>query len=145
MSKDIIIYIHSPDLAECPQHNNEEAIINGLLLDINDVLKYSFVINEDRSISYFGHKLDFKNSVNFNQSTGRKYLNFEFNIRGINCNCSSDLTDALSSYSYDKQFIKDYTNLLRATIKTIGMKTNESIHNPTKYIKFVDIKRHLIK
>ena len=145
MSKDVIIFIHSPDIAECPLHHNEEALIDGLLADINDVLKYSFVVNEDRSISYFTHKLDFKHTVNYNQTNGRKYLQFEFNIRGTNCICSSDLTDSIASHNYDTQFMKDYTNLLKSTIKTIGLKTSETIHNPIKYVKFVDIKRHLNK
>lgn len=58
MNRDTIIYIHCPELIECPPHYTEAQLIDGLLKEIGDILKYSFVIGENRSLLYFGRRIE---------------------------------------------------------------------------------------
>ena len=103
MSKDNLIYIHCPEIIESPLHQNENQIIDGILIDICDILKYSFSILEDRTINYYGRKIDLDYKIERNNETIETFLsyNFIFKDRTINCKCNiTKVLDDMKNYKW---------------------------------------------
>lgn len=145
MSKDNLIYIHCPEIIESPLHQNENQIIDGILIDICDILKYSFSILEDRTINYYGRKIDLDYKIERNNETIETFLsyNFIFKDRIINCKCN--ITKVLDDMKNEKAFLNDYTNLIKFIVKDIGEKSLRSIRSNLIILKFADLKRHYNK
>lgn len=145
MSRDIIIFIHCPEIMECPLHQNESQVIDGLLKDICDILKYSFIINENRSISYFGRKIDLDYKIEKSSQSIDTILKYSFilNDRIISCECN--ITKVLDNLKFEKLFLNDYTNLIKFIVKDIGDKSIKLNKNSPIQLKFADLKRHYNK
>lgn len=147
MSKDIIVYIHCPEIMECPMHSNESQVVDGILRDICDILKYSFIIGENRALSYFGRKIDLDYKVIKNDNSINTDLKYSFMLNGRLVNCVCNLTNLLGKLACEKVFVDAYTNLIKAIIKDIGKKTIECLKNNSVpiQIKFADLKKHYNK
>lgn len=145
MSKDIIIYIHCPELVECPSHQYEAQLIDGILRDICDILKYSFVINSDRSILYFGRKIDLDYRIQKNTKTVNTVLNYSYILKDKIIACDCDITKVLDNMHLEKSFINEYTNLIKFIVKDIGDKAMKSFRSCPIQIKFADLKKHYMK
>lgn len=142
MSRDVIIFIHCPELMESPFHNNEQQVIDGLLNDICSILKYSFVITENRSLMYFGRKIDLDYKIEKNSKTIDTILKYSFILRERVLQCECNLTKLLDDINYERQFLNDYTNLIKFVVKDIGEKSILSFKSNNVQLKFADLKKH---
>lgn len=142
---DIIIYIQCPEIIESPLHDNEYTIIDGILRDVRDILKYSFVVNENRSISYFGTKIDMDYSIEKNTKSLKTVLKYSFIIKNRCIMCGCDITKLLDNMKTEQAFFNEYKNVIRSIVKNTGEKTSEFLSNPKTHLKYADMKRHYIK
>lgn len=145
MSKDNLIYIHCPEIIESPLHQNENQIIDGILIDICDILKYSFSILEDRTINYYGRKIDLDYKIERNNETIETFLSYNFIFRDRTINCKCNITKVLDDMKNEKAFLNDYTDLIKFIVKDIGEKSLRSIRSNLIILKFADLKRHYNK
>lgn len=142
---DTIIYIHCPEIMECPLHFNEVQLIDGLLKDISEILKYSFVVTENRSIIYFAKKIDLDYKLETDEKKVKKILKYSFILRDKSLTCECDITRLLSFLTTEKAFINEYTNLIKSIVKDIGEKTITCSRTSTVQVKYADLKRHYNK
>lgn len=145
MSRDIIIYIHCPEIMECPGHTNEVQVIDGLLRDICDILKYSFVIGENRSIIYFGRKIDLDYKLERNTKTNDTILKYTIILKDRILGCECNVSRVLDKLSQERAFIEEYTSLIKGIVKDIGQKSLTYFKSYPVQIKFADLKRHYYK
>lgn len=145
MSKDNLIYIHCPEIIESPLHQNENQIIDGILIDICDILKYSFSILEDRTINYYGRKIDLDYKIERNNETIETFLSYNFIFKDRTINCKCNITKVLDDMKNEKAFLNDYTDLIKFIVKDIGEKSLRSIRSNLIILKFADLKRHYNK
>ena len=146
MSRDIIIFIQCPEIMECPLHQNESQVIDGILKDICDILKYSFIINENRTLTYFGRKIDLDYKIEKSSKTIDTILKYSFILKDRSIPCECNITKVLDDLKYEKIFLNDYTNLIKFIVKDIGEKSIKI--NNTCYpiqLKYADLKRHYNK
>lgn len=142
---DTIIYIHCPEIMECPLHYNESQLVDGLLKDISEILKYSFVVTENRSLIYFAKKIDLDYKLESDEKKIKKILKYSFIFRDRNLTCESDITRLLSFLTTEKAFINEYTNLIKSIVKDIGEKTISCSRSSRVQVKYADLKRHYNK
>ena len=145
MNKDIIIYIHCPEIMECPQHQNESQVIDGILRDICDILKYSFIINDNRSLTYYGRKIDLDYKIERDPKSIETILKYSFILRERIISCECNITKVLDDIKYEKIFVNDYTNLIKSIVKDIGEKSVKSSKQNNVQLRFADLKRHFNK
>ena len=142
MSRDVIIFIQCPELMESPFHSNENQVIEGILNDICSVLKYSFVITEDRSLLYFGRKIDLDYKLEKNSKSLDTILKYSFIIRERIIQCECNITKLLDDIGYEKQFLNDYTNVIKTIVKDIGEKSIMSFKSNRVQLRYADLKKH---
>lgn len=142
---DTIIYIQCPEVIESPMHENEYQVIDGVLRDICDILKYSFVINDNRSISYFGRKIDLDYRLEKDTKSLKAVLRYSFIIKNRCIMCDCDVTKVLDSMNSERVFCNDYMNLIKSIVKTIGEKSLIFFNRTNTQLKYADLKRHYIK
>ena len=145
MNKDVIIYVHCPEIMECPQHQNEAQVIDGILRDICDILKYSFIINDNRTLTYYGRKIDLDYKVERDSKSVETLLRYSFILRERVISCECNITKVLDDIRYEKIFVNDYTDLIKSIVKDIGEKSVKSTKQNTVQLKFADLKRHYNK
>jgi len=142
---DTIIYIHCPEVIESPLHQNEYQIVDGVLRDICDILKYSFIINDDRTISYFGRKIDLDYKLEKNAGTLKTLLKYSFILKNRSILCECDITKLLDDMNLEKAFLNDYINVIKLIVKDIGNKSLALNKKLLSQLKFADLKRHYDK
>ena len=130
---------------ECPLHKNEAQVVEGLLRDICDILKYSFVIGENRLISYFGRKIDLDYKIDRIPSTAETFLKYAFILKDRLVGCECNITRVLDKLSNEKDFVDEYTSLIKAIVKDIGEKAMKCNKSSIIQVKFADLKRHYSK
>lgn len=145
MNRDTIIYIHCPELIECPPHYTEAQLIDGLLKEIGDILKYSFVIGENRSLLYFGRRIDLDYRYENNPRDLKNILKYAFIFRDRTVNCECDITQLLNELRYEKAFIAEYTKLIKNIVTDIGEKTSKCARSTPVQVKYADLKKHYSK
>ena len=145
MSKDIIIYVHCPEIIESPLHSNEEEIIEGILRDICDIIKYSFLINDSRNIIYFGRKIDLDYKIEKSSEDINTVLKYSFIINNRDILCECNITKVLNDLNNEKAFLNDYVNLIKYIVKDIGKKATSIVNISSISIRFSDLKRHYLK
>lgn len=145
MSKDVIIYVHCPEIMECPSHQNESQVIDGILRDICDILKYSFIINDNRTLTYYGRKIDLDYKIERDTKSIETLLRYSFILRDRIISCECNITKVLDDIKYEKIFVNDYTELIKSIVKDIGEKSVKSTKQNTVQLKFADLKRHYNK
>lgn len=142
---DTIVYIQCPEVIESPVHENEYQVIDGVLRDICDILKYSFVVNENRSITYFGRKIDLDYSLERDTKSLKTALKYSFMLKSRCIMCECDITKVLNDMKLERAFCNDYMNLIKSIVKNIGEKSVLFLGKRGVELKFVDMKRHYIK
>lgn len=142
---DIIVYIQCPEVIESPLHENEYQVIDGVLRDICDILKYSFVINENRSITYFGRKIDLDYSLERDTKSLKTVLKYSFMLKNRCIMCDCDITKVLDNMKLERAFCNDYMNLIKSVVKNIGEKSVLFFSKKRIELKYADMKRHYIK
>ena len=145
MSRDTIIYIHCPELVECPIHYTERQLIDGLLREICDILKYSFVIGENRSLLYFGGSFDLNYKYEVDPKEMKNVLRYTFAFRDRTVACECDITKLLNNMKYEKAFIAEYTKLIKSIVTDIGNQTIKCARSTPVQVKYADLKKHYSK
>lgn len=145
MNKDTVIYIHCPELIECPLHFNESQLIDGLLKEISDIIKYSMVITENRSLSYLGRRIDLDYKVEHDQKNLKTLLKYSYIFREKTLTSVADLTKLLNEIKEEKAFINEYTRLIKGIVSDIGDKTSKCSKSPQVIVKYADLKKHYNK
>ena len=145
MSKDVIVYIHCPEIMECPMHSNEAQVIDGLLRDICDILKYSFVIGENRALSYFGRKIDLDYKLERNTKTNDTLLKYTIILKDRLLGCECNVSRVLDKLSQERAFVEEYTSLIKGIVKDIGDKALTYFKSANLIWTGFDLKRHYSK
>lgn len=130
---------------ECPLHQNETQVVDGVLRDICDILKYSFVLNANRTISYFGRKIDLDYQISHDEKKCDTLLRYSVLLRDRSIGCECSLKNVLDNLGYEKEFVSEYTVLIKNIVKDIGEKAVCCCKGGPVILRFADLKRHYNK